>query len=333
MPLHLCGTGDSIRRRRKIAISAKDEQEETGLTGKSPSPFDPDSTPWGLVFLLVGAGVVSAFQVGKAPPMLFSIRSELGMSLFLAGWILSIFNIIGFLLGSIAGAVSDGFGHRRLLLGGMCLQAIGSLAGSFSTGPSVLLATRALEGIGFLTIVVAAPALVAQLTAPRDLRLALSVWSCFLPAGASIIMLSVPLVNPGMGWRGLWQINGALLIVYLFALVKGTSALKSRPKTEGRRGDLWRDLRLTVTSPGPVLLASIFTTYALQWLAVMGFLPTLLIEEYGMIPGQASVLTAVMVAMNVPGNLMGGWLLHRGFRRWKLIAFASAVMGFCSLGI
>jgi len=37
--------------------------------------------------------------------------------------------------------------------------------------------------------------------------------------------------------------------------------------------------------------------------------------------------------MNVPGNLMGGWLLHRGLRRWKLIAFASLVMGACSLGI
>ena len=84
---------------------------------------------------------------------------------------------------------------------------------------------------------------------------------------------------------------------------------------------------------GPVLLALIFTTYTLQWLAVMGFLPTLLVEEYGLTPGRASVLTAVMVAMNVPGNLLGGWLLHRGFRRWRLIAFASVVMGFCSLGI
>jgi MFS family permease len=40
-----------------------------------------------------------------------------------------------------------------------------------------------------------------------------------------------------------------------------------------------------------------------------------------------------MVALNVPGNLAGGWLLHRGLRRWKLIAFASSVMGACSLAI
>jgi MFS family permease len=315
-------------RRKRRTIQGYD------LTGKNSSPISTESTPWALVLLLVGAGVVSAFQVGKAPPMLFSIRSELGMSLFLAGWILSIFNIIGFFLGSIAGAVSDGFGHRRLLLGGMCLQAAGSLAGSFAPGPLFLLSARAMEGLGFLAVVVAAPALVAQLTSPKDLRLALSLWSCFLPAGASVIMLSVPLVNLGLGWRGLWQINAAFLTAYAVILLKGTAILKRRRGAAGgTRGDLWRDLRLTVTSAGPVLLASIFTTYALQWLAVMGFLPTLLIEEYGMPPGRASVLTAVMVAMNVPGNLMGGWLLQRGFRRWKLIAFASAAMGLCTLAI
>ena len=51
-----------------------------------------ENTPWGLVLLLVGVGIVVAFQVGKVPPMLPAIRSELGMSLFVTGWILSIFN-------------------------------------------------------------------------------------------------------------------------------------------------------------------------------------------------------------------------------------------------
>jgi MFS family permease len=230
--------------------------------------------------------------------------------------------------------MADTFGHRRLLLLGIFLLAVGSLTGSFAPGAAFLLATRALEGLGFLIIVVAAPAMVVQVTNPRDFRLALSVWSCFLPAGAATIMLFIPLVNLGLGWRGLWQVNALILITYAFWVMSETTHLQSRPKTPGqRRGQVWRDLRLTVTSAGPILLSAIFTTYALQWLAVMGFLPTLLVEEYGLSPGRASVLTAIMVAMNVPGNLMGGLLLHRGFSRWKLIAFTSSIMGLCSLGI
>ena len=65
----------------------------------------------------------------------------------------------------------------------------------------------------------------------------------------------------------------------------------------------------------------------MQWLIVMGFLPTLLVEDKGLSPDAASWLTAGMVFMNVPGNLAGGWLLHRGAARWRLIALAAGVMG------
>lgn len=172
------------------------------------------------------------------------------------------------------------------------------------------------------------------MTSPTDLRLALSVWSCFLPAGAATIMLFISLVNLSLGWRALWQINAIILIAYAFWVMKGTAHLTGEAFRSRRRpSQLWRDLLLAVTSAGPVLLAAIFTTYSLQWLAVMGFLPTLLAEEYGFSSGRASVLTAIMVAMNVPGNLIGGWLLHRDFQRWKLIAFASIIMGSCSLAI
>jgi MFS family permease len=65
----------------------------------------------------------------------------------------------------------------------------------------------------------------------------------------------------------------------------------------------------------------------------MGFLPTLLMEEQGLNQGPAAVLSAIALAMNVPGNLLGGWLLQRGVKRWALIALASLIMGGCAFGI
>src|SRR5260370_8079361 len=38
-------------------------------------------TPWGLVGLLVAAGIVAAFHIGKVPPSIPSIRVELAASL------------------------------------------------------------------------------------------------------------------------------------------------------------------------------------------------------------------------------------------------------------
>ena len=60
-------------------------------------------TPWPLVGLLVAAGVVAAFHVGKAPPALPSIRADLDASLRQAGWLLSIINLVTAALVSAGG--------------------------------------------------------------------------------------------------------------------------------------------------------------------------------------------------------------------------------------
>jgi MFS family permease len=65
----------------------------------------------------------------------------------------------------------------------------------------------------------------------------------------------------------------------------------------------------------------------------MGFLPTILIERYGLSAAAAAVLGAGAVAANIVGNVAAGLLLHRGVPRWALIALAGAGMGLSALGI
>ncbi len=293
-----------------------------------------EETPWPRVLLLVGAGIVASFQVGKAPPMLPAIRMELEMNLFLAGWILSAFSITGFFLGSVIGAVADTVGHRRFVLWGLLCQAFASFAGSFSWNPGLLLLTRLMEGFGFFMIGVAAPAMIFKITPLRHQRLALSAWSCYVPVGVAAIMLFSPLITTRFGWRGLWQVNCLILLAYALWVARATRDVVG---VFGGKTFQWKqilkDVASTACARGPLLLSAIFATYALQWLTVMGFLPTLLIEDHGLSPARASVLTAIMVAMNMPGNLAGGWLLQRGARRWQLVALASLIMGLCSLAI
>ncbi len=289
---------------------------------------------WDLVLLFVGAGVVASFQVGKAPPMLPSIRDELGMSLVLAGWVLSTFNVLGLAVGSLAGAVSDALGHRLVLFSGLVLQAAGSIIGAFSPVASILLTTRLFEGLGFLMIASSAPVLIFKVTRPSDVRFSLAVWSCFLPAGASIIMLLAPMFNSFSGWRGLWLANGAVLVLFAVFFMKKTDGM-SMPevKTSLNLKRFIGDFAGTVTSAGPLLLSFIFAAYTLQWLTVMGFLPTLLIDDFGIGKGSASIFTAVMVAVNIPGNLAGGWLMQKGIGRGKLICTAILIMGLNSFVI
>jgi MFS family permease len=295
---------------------------------------DQEETPWGQVLLLVGAGVVASFQIGKVPPVLPGIRSDLQMSLFLVSWVLSIFNLTGLFLGPVAGALADRLGHRRLLLWGLVIQAGGSFVGALAGSPAVLLGTRVLEGLGFLIIATAAPSLIFKIVRPDQIRLALGFWSAFVPIGMTLIMFGAPLVIGLSGWRGLWQVNALILLGYALVLMIRTRDLTRM--SEGSKAG-WRlfleDVWMTAKVPGPIVLALIFSTYALEWVTVMGFFPTLLMENRGFQAGSSSLLTAVMVAVNIPGNFMGGWLLQRGWRRWRIIAFSSLTMAAGSLVI
>ncbi len=293
-----------------------------------------NKSPWGLVLILVGAGIVSAFQVGKVPPLLPDIQAELMINLFYAGWVLSIFNITGLILGTFTGAIADTIGHRRLLIFGIAIQAFASFAGSFAPSFNILITTRLFEGMGFIAVIVSAPALIFQVVKVKDAKVALSMWSCYLPAGASLVMFLIPFISRFADWRMTWQINSFLLTFYLTLLIFTTSSITPfKRENKVSIKNFINDIKTTLTSPGPVLLALIFTTYALQWLAVMGFLPTLLIEKFEFSKPAASTLTAIMVGVNIIGNLAGGRLLKYGIKRWLLIAFACFVMGSCSVAI
>ena len=84
---------------------------------------------------------------------------------------------------------------------------------------------------------------------------------------------------------------------------------------------------------GSLLLCLAFIGYAAQWASVLVWLPTFAIDERGASTELAALLTAGMVAVNVPGNLLGGPLVARGVSRARLITFGACVQALSSAGI
>lgn len=299
----------------------------TSSAPSTPAPA-PSATRWPVVLMLVGAGVVAAFQIGKAPAALPIVRADLGLSLTQAAWVVSIFNAIGIVAGMALGALAERVGHRRAALGGLGIIAVASAAGAGATGATGLLAARFLEGLGFMTVVVATPALLVRAAAPADVKLAFGFWSTYMPTGTAAMMTAAPALIAATGWRGLWLVNAALAVLFVFALARATRGLASRGASAS--GSVVGDMRTTVAAPGPRLLALIFACYTVQFLGVLGLLPTLLVERDGLAPGLAAVLGSAAVAINIPGNLLGGWVVHRGLSRGTVVLGVSAVMAACA---
>jgi MFS family permease len=277
-------------------------------------------TRWPAVWAVFAGGLVCGAYIGKVPPALPLQREELGLTLVQSGFIATTFNVIGLLAGMFIGVLCDRFGHKRLGLAGIAVMCLAGLLGAAAWDFSSLLASRFLEGVGFILFAVAGSALMAAAAEGADRTKAMSIWSSYMPAGGSAAILVAPLVLASFGWRGWWVAMSAVAALVFVLLARHA------PTT--RYGGV-SSLKLALESlaqPASVALALLFAFYVAQWTSVMIWLPTFLVEERGASAGLASLLTAFMVLVNVPGNLAGGWLLARGVRRGPLILAACAVM-------
>ena len=278
-------------------------------------------TRWSAAWAVFFAGLVCGAYIGKVPPALPAQREELGLTLVESGFIATTFNVIGLLVGMFVGVLCDRFGHRRLGLGGLAVMCLAGILGAAAWDFPSLLASRFLEGVGFILFTVAGPALMAASAADSRHRVkVMGLWSSYMPSGGSLAILLAPLAFATAGWRGLWVTWSVAAAVALL--------LVARYAPTPRYGEV-RSMRLALESlrqPGSVALALLFAFYVAQWTSVMIWLPTFLVDERGASAAAASFLTALMVLVNVPGNIGGGWLIAHGVRRGTLILAAATIM-------
>ena len=286
-----------------------------------------------MVGLLVAAGIVGAFNVGKAPPSLPSIREELGATLSQAGWILSILNLTTALSGVAIALTADRVGHRRLVLAGTAVCLVASLLGAFAGSIEILLLTRIAEGLGFIAVTVAAPPLLIRLAAPHDHRRVMTLWSSYFPAGAGLMMLIAAVILPITSWRVVWLVAAGASAAMLAVLILTTPSRRELDPLPAERRPILHEMAEVASSGGPLALAICFAAYACCWFAIVGFLPTLQVERLGMATSTAAIVTAGVSIANIAGNQMAGWLLRRGLPRVTLIVGAALSMSFCAAGI
>ncbi|MBS0440894.1 MAG: MFS transporter [Proteobacteria bacterium] len=274
-------------------------------------------------WLVFAAGVCAALHVGKLPPAIATLREALGMSLVEAGFLLSLVQAAGMAAGIAFGVLADALGLRRSMLIGLALLAAASMLGAAASGVPALLALRAVEGFGFLMVVLPAPGLIRRLVAPERLNVMLGLWGTYMPLGAALALLIGPLCIAAFGWRVWWLALGALSGLMALALWRGVA---ERPAAAAAQAQgVMARMQRTLASLGPWLVATSFALYSSQWLAVIGFLPVIYAAA-GVGATATGVLTALAAAVNMIGNLGAGRMLQRGVRPPRLLATGFVAM-------
>ena len=293
----------------------------------------PAVTAWRLPALLVIlAGVSAALTVGKLAPAIPVLQKAMAISLMEAGFLLSLVQLAGMSLGLAVGLLADSLGLRQCMLTGLVLLFTAGTAGAASGSAAWLLAFRALEGLGFLLVVMPAPGLLRQLVSPDRLSGLLGLWGTYMPLGTALALLAGPLLMAGLGWQAWWLVLAALTLamaVLVLRYVPSDAARRLQSGSAARPAQLsaWPlRLRQTLGARGPWLVALCFAMYSGQWLSVIGFLPTIYAEA-GLTAGVTGVLTALAAGANMLGNAASGQLLQRGWPAQRLLTLGFACMG------
>lgn len=191
-----------------------------------------------------------------------TIRHQLGSSMAGAQWVLNGYTLTLAALLLTAGALGDRVGLRRTLLHGLLLFTLASAACAAAPDTGVLIAARAVQGIGAASLLPATLALIPHLFPEETAQArAAVVWV----ATGSISMAVGPLVGgvliDTVGWRAIFLINLPIGLISM-ALV-----WLSVPETARQPTQVDRSGQLTATAALALLTAGLIEAGSAGWTA------------------------------------------------------------------
>jgi MFS transporter, DHA1 family, multidrug resistance protein len=259
----------------------------------------------GVIILLAGLAALSSFATNIILPAFPSMGGALGVTTRELGITLSSF-FVAFALGQLGvGPLSDRFGRRPLVLGGLLIFIIGSAVAASASDIGLLVIGRIVQALGVCAASVLSRAIARDLFEGQDLARALSFTTVATAAASGFSPILGTAVDILFGWRMTFLLVGVAGIIMAIAyrlLVGETLAPESRSAVSllkaGRSyGSLLFDLQFLA----PALTVSLIIGGLFGFFAAA---PAVLIDGFGVGPLGLSVLFAATVLVVFSGGLL-----------------------------
>lgn len=274
---------------------------------------------WMLLLVAVGWLFISGFRV-VLPALLPGIKADFAIDNASAGFALT---VLWFMYASLqfpAGVVADRTGERRLLILGSVLGALSFI--SFYVAPfyTLFLLACALFGIG-----------AGLYGTPRDMLLsktfgdvdstAFGVTFAAGSIGAAALPFLATVIANGWGWRlaVVWMLPLLLAVgIGLWLVVPSTGA-----DPAGSQQSPLETVRRTLaalTNRSVLYASGVMVLFIFTYQALLGFLPTYLVEVKGLGQGWASLLFGLLFVVGAVVNPVAGHFADTRGERWTVVA-------------
>ena len=168
----------------------------------------PDPRRWIALVLLCATQFMLIIDVSIVNVALPTIKTDLDFTNSSLQWVASAYALTfgGFLL--LGGRCADLLGRRRLFMAGLALFVVASLACGFANTDNLLIAARAVQGLGGAMIAPAALSILSTTFAEGSERnKALAVWGAVSGAGGAVGVLMGGILTEYVGWEWVFFVN------------------------------------------------------------------------------------------------------------------------------
>ncbi|HJJ32445.1 MAG TPA: MFS transporter [Methanocorpusculum sp.] len=263
------------------------------------------------------------------PIVLPFLMETMGLSYFLAGLIVTVFNVVSSIAQPFVGLWGDKTGKHADVAFCVLLGSLGISLSVLTSNYLILLFLVIGAGIGHALFHPAGMNLIYKLSPPGKLGLYNSI---FTTAGSISYALG-PLVAgilislfglPSVVWMVLPGIIGAFWIFRLTR--KKTPAYRNAEVDSVKKEEVIEGNRVAAG-----LVVIVCALRAIGYMGIITYLPTLLIQgEWSMSASLASLVVTFMLLAGIVGQLAGGWLSDRfGCKLMLVIGLIAAIPSFC----
>jgi len=189
-------------------------EEGVILSGATAVPCSAPSRRWTLVAAILGSSLafIDGTVVNVALP---AIQRQLGATTSDAQWIMESYALFLASLLLVGGVLGDRFGRKRIFMIGTGLFTLASIGCSLSKTVELLIAARAIQGVGAALLVPGSLALISATFPPSKRGAAIGTWSAFTGITAAIGPVIGGFLVDHFSWTWAFLINAPLGVVLL----------------------------------------------------------------------------------------------------------------------
>lgn len=278
--------------------------------------------------LLGAASGISPFGMAIMVPVLASVANHFHTDLGAVQYLISAY-LFGLALAQpVHGFACDRFGRRPVMLSGLALFVLASLAGIFATSLNQLIVLRCLQAVGVSVGTVASRAVVRDTRSAAGSAEALS----YIAAATGLAPIVAPILGGWLGeysgYQSVFAATGLMGLLVLGWMMVSLPETRNPATAHPRWADWWKNYALLLRCPAFIGYSLVFGFVQGSFFSFLAVGAAVFQADFGIGPRNFGIIWGTMAVSYVIGAMAGGRFTRSlGTRRVMRIGVLVTVIG------